>query len=115
MPKHRSRPVLLTSTRGVKANRVFFAVFNRLRTTSVVFNTRAYMCTRVAYAGTRLRSSRRHAAVAVMVLAVAASFGIALYRPHTTDAAVSDNLNFQARLEMRDGAIAPDGNYNVEF
>lgn len=30
-------------------------------------------------------------------------------------AATSDNLNFQARLESASGAIAPDGNYNVEF
>ena len=30
-------------------------------------------------------------------------------------AATTDNLNFQARLQTSPGAIAPDGNYNVEF
>jgi len=43
------------------------------------------------------------------------SLGISLLYPVRTVAAVSDNLNFQARLEGNNGAIVPDGNYNVEF
>jgi TM2 domain-containing membrane protein YozV len=34
--------------------------------------------------------------------------------PHAY-AATSDNLNFQARLETAAGAIAPDGDYNIQF
>jgi parallel beta-helix repeat protein len=39
-----------------------------------------------------------------------------LTRVHTpVYAATTDNLNFQARLQTSPGAIATDGNYNVEF
>ncbi len=43
------------------------------------------------------------------------SIGANLATPLRTDAAVSSNINFQAKLESSDGAIAPDGNYNLEF
>jgi len=43
------------------------------------------------------------------------SLGATLYHPAKTAAVVSDNLNFQARLETSNGAIANDGNYNIEF
>jgi hypothetical protein len=38
-----------------------------------------------------------------------------LRSPQQASAATSSYLNFQARLEGTSGAIAPDGNYNIEF
>ncbi len=49
------------------------------------------------------------------VLTVLIGFIATLAQPAQTLAATSDTINFQARLELSNGAIAPDGTYNVEF
>src|ERR1700760_2650667 len=36
-------------------------------------------------------------------------------RPLKTEAATTGTINFQGKLETSTGALAPDGNYNVEF
>ncbi len=57
----------------------------------------------------------RQLVVGVLGLTMLLSVGLNLTSPLRTTAAVSDNINFQAKLESNDGAIANDGNYNVEF
>jgi hypothetical protein len=50
------------------------------------------------------------------VFAVVMVFGIWLsVATGKTAAATNSTINFQAKLETSSGAIAPDGNYNVEF
>lgn len=49
----------------------------------------------------------------VALLVCTATVTMAL--PGRVAAATSNTINFQARLETASGAIAPDGNYNVEF
>ncbi|HXR49924.1 MAG TPA: hypothetical protein VN778_02765, partial [Verrucomicrobiae bacterium] len=51
----------------------------------------------------------------LLAIAMLASVGFNLARPVQTSAAVADTINFQAKLETSDGAIANDGDYNVEF
>lgn len=41
--------------------------------------------------------------------------GVSLLSSPITDAATSNTINFQARLETGSGSIAPDGSYNVSF
>lgn|GEM_PF-5882032 len=94
------------------AGRVFLVVarFVRLERVSPLFSY-----TRIrARLSARLLNSRRLATGMVLVLGlVAVGFGLA--HPEATDAATNNTINFQARLETAAGAIAPDGNYNVEF
>ena len=40
---------------------------------------------------------------------------VSLVLPSTSSAATADTINFQARLEQANGAVVPDGSYNVEF
>ena len=59
----------------------------------------------------------------VLFTRVSKLIGLGLYvlfacfssHPATVNAATSSTINFQARLMTSAGAIAPDGNYNVEF
>lgn len=84
-----------------------------------MFPQRSYL-TRIARATrayVRVRMGR-HARIAVLTVAsmgllTGVAFNIA--RPAQTDAATSNVINFQARLETAGGAIVPDGNYNIEF
>ncbi|HVW23689.1 MAG TPA: hypothetical protein VHB51_04385 [Candidatus Saccharimonadales bacterium] len=48
-----------------------------------------------------------------MGLSLVVSLSLTLFQPAA--ATGTNNINFQARLEEADGAIAPDGNYNIEF
>lgn len=50
-----------------------------------------------------------------ITLATVISFAYGIKNPLPTNAATNDTINFQSRLENSNGAIAPDGNYNVEF
>ncbi len=79
------------------------------------------------YAYARVRASlgvraRKHLAVltgtlvTISVLAgLTASLAANLVQPARANATAADTINFQARLESANGAIVPDGNYNVEF
>jgi hypothetical protein len=96
--------------------RVFFAVLavvaRNVITTPVIFYTRGRRYTRAA----GVRAVRPGwAASFVIGLALVASLGVNLAQPLRSNAAVSDNLNFQARLQTSAGSIVPDGNYNIEF
>ncbi len=53
--------------------------------------------------------------VTVLLSFVALLTGVLAYLPTKPVAAADPTINFQARLENTSGAIAPDGNYNVEF
>lgn len=90
------------------ANRMFFAVWVSVVSTPVIFYTRAY-----AYRWTSEKKRLLIGAVSVVVLLAGLAFNFSAYQP--ARAAVSDNLNFQARLEKANGAIANDGNYNIRF
>ncbi|MEO8105675.1 MAG: hypothetical protein ABI602_05100, partial [Candidatus Saccharibacteria bacterium] len=57
----------------------------------------------------------RIAFASVMGLALIFAVGSSLLRPASSAAATGDTVNFQARLEGSNGAIALDGNYNVQF
>ncbi|MCA9324613.1 right-handed parallel beta-helix repeat-containing protein [Candidatus Saccharibacteria bacterium] len=52
--------------------------------------------------------------VLAFVLLITLSFFLTRV-PAYVSAATSDTMNFQARLQSNTGAIAPDGDYNVEF
>ncbi|MFO0781923.1 MAG: hypothetical protein U0524_03485, partial [Candidatus Saccharimonadales bacterium] len=102
---------LFRFTRGRSSDRVFFIGFLSVLVTPVFSYTRARAHTRTR--GVSLRSRIiLLATVAAILIGIVGS--IALKPQHTT-AAVSDNLNFQARLENSDGSIVADGNYNVRF
>lgn len=64
---------------------------------------------------TRVRLRPRGVALLLLGFAVVLSTAFSLLRPAQTNAATSNTINFQARLESNTGAIAPDGVYNVEF
>lgn len=53
--------------------------------------------------------------MAVLGLFLLVPLGLNLAKPQVADASTSSYINFQARLEALSGAIAPDGNYNIEF
>lgn len=59
--------------------------------------------------------SLRNLAVGVLAALFCLFIALSIFPPSTTSAAVSDDLNFQARLMNANGSIVPDGNYNVEF
>jgi parallel beta-helix repeat protein len=65
-----------------------------------------------------LRASYVVAHRRISLLAVIAVLALTIWLPlHSTGvaSAATPTLNFQARLESNTGAIAPDGDYNVEF
>ena len=109
--------VLFGSTLIKLTARVFFAVFSSLIFTPVFFYTRAYAYTRAARARVSVLSARatRFALVGLAAMLVVLALSANFAKPSKTYAAVSDNLNFQARLEGSDGAMASDGFYNVQF
>ncbi|HEY4964739.1 MAG TPA: hypothetical protein VIH90_08695, partial [Candidatus Saccharimonadales bacterium] len=61
------------------------------------------------------RATMSRAFLLVIGLSLVLSLGYNLAKPISTAATTTNTVNFQARLESSDGAIAPDGNYNVEF
>jgi hypothetical protein len=94
--------------------RVFFAVLNLLAVTPVIFYTRTRACIRAS----RTRGvdrSKLQALATSLVLGVVLAAGLAVTLVHPANAVASTTLNFQAKLEGSDGAIAADGNYNVQF
>ncbi|MDB5170965.1 MAG: exported protein of unknown function, partial [Candidatus Saccharibacteria bacterium] len=102
--------------------RVFFAVRSLARCkhlTPVIFYTRAYAHARVRAiartGGVDLSKFRRAIAATAIAAALVITLGLSLINPLPAVAAGSENLNFQARLEGLNGAIANDGDYNVEF
>ncbi len=54
------------------------------------------------------------AVVALISLGLSLTFVLGTHPP-TVSATPNNTLNFQARLETASGAIAPDGDYNIEF
>src|SRR5947209_2799795 len=115
MPKHRPGRVLFTSTLKARASRVLFAVLGSLPATPVISYTRVDVPVRAQHVARVSRRLRPVAVSAVLGLALVVSLGVNLAKPQQIAAATSDNVNFQARLEGADGAIATDGNYNVQF
>jgi hypothetical protein len=103
--------------------RVFFAVANCLLATPVISYTRtrmhrgvAHMCARVRASRVRgLNRSKFQTFGLVLTLGAVMATGLAASLVHPANAVASTTLNFQARLEGSDGAIAPDGNYNIQF
>jgi len=63
----------------------------------------------------RALSRRRHAPAALFAALLLSTFSIVLQCPAAVSAATPGTVNFQARLQSAEGAIVPDGNYNVEF
>ncbi len=101
-------------------SRMFFAAARSVVLAPVYFYTRmgvhAYAYTRVTRTGGVDPSKLGRAMVAgLFSLALLLSVGLNLAHPTHTAAAVSSNLNFQARLENLNGSIAADGVYNIEF
>ena len=97
--------------------RVFFAVLNGLHATPVIFYTRIRVCLRASRSrayNVMIRRSLKQAG-SVLMLGVILATGLAVTLVKPANAVASTTLNFQAKLEGADGAIAPDGNYNVEF
>lgn len=92
-----------------QTGRVFFAVLERA--VYQVFSTPVIFYTRVR------AWSRRPARVLSLIagIALVVSLSISLAKPMASNAAGSDDLNFQARLQSSAGAIVPDGSYNIEF
>jgi len=72
-------------------------------------------CARIFGRLTRANRVRHIALTTVLGLALVFTVGSSLFRPVSTAAATADTVNFQARLEGSNGAIALDGNYNVQF
>jgi N-acetylneuraminic acid mutarotase len=66
---------------------------------------------------TRARGpARTHRAILLAVwIVLVAGIAVGLAKPAQTNAATSNTINFQARLESSAGAIVADGTYNVEF
>jgi hypothetical protein len=122
-PNLTSRAVFV-STLNLSKNalgRVIFAVLNWLLATPVIFYTRTRACLRALRAHVNLvanNDNRNRAfkqAGLALVLGVVLATGLAATLVRPAYAVASTTLNFQAKLEGADGAIAPDGNYNVEF
>jgi hypothetical protein len=67
------------------------------------------------FARTRVRARGQFVFRGVMVVALAVLVVGVVAVPRKTEAATADTVNFQAKLMTAAGAIAPDGNYNVEF
>jgi hypothetical protein len=115
MPKHISGAQAIFY-RAVSLVRSCFFVFLGYFLSSIKLflytYTRAYTRGRIG-GNSKFKSSSLITAFILFVLAV--SFGYNLVHPATSFATTSDTLNFQARLESSSGAIAPDGNYNIEF
>jgi len=111
-----TRLLLFMSTLRRLSIRVFFAVLDSLLATPVFFYTRAGARARTSDARVgSARSYRQLVGGLLLGVGLLFSLGFNLLQPLGTMAATSDNLNFQARLERSNGAIAPDGIYNVEF
>jgi hypothetical protein len=53
--------------------------------------------------------------VLVLLFGVFSLLLISLHSPRLAYASAADTVNFQARLQTASGAIAPDGDYNIEF
>src|SRR4051794_28391902 len=69
------------------------------------------------YSYTRVgaRRARVLAVFSLLVLALSGIGALGIFKPAQTAAATNSTMNFQARLENINGAIAADGTYNVEF
>jgi hypothetical protein len=107
---------LFESTHRLMSRRVFFAVRRCLLLSPVIFYTRGRAGVRARCVRVGSNSDRRQVTASVLLgVILVASLGLNLTNPLRTTAATSDNLNFQARLEGSNGAIADDGNYNVQF
>lgn len=70
-----------------------------------------------ARADTRIRTYIRIGGASLLFSGATLLIGLiaSIYQPAQTLADTSATINFQARLELISGAIAPDGTYNVEF
>lgn len=69
-----------------------------------------------AHALKRIRLRRFVTSCTYIVFIVIAMASILVsIKPSGVDAATSDNINFQARLQNTTGSIAPDGYYNIQF
>jgi hypothetical protein len=144
MPKLIKSDSVLLNTLCTRVFRVFFALLRSAFSGLVFFYTRARVCTRtciyiLSSPGRLLRSVSREessikskdnkfdkklkllkvnysiAVFGVLIFAGIISVTYSLAAPMLTNATTTDTINFQARLESKDGAIAPDGNYNIEF
>jgi hypothetical protein len=69
----------------------------------------------ISYTRGRVRRARVVAAVGLALVAVSMLGMTGVLRPAQATAATANTINFQARLMSNTGAIAPDGDYNVEF
>ena len=115
---------------GSKQPLVQQTVFASIALALVLLTLPLFSFTRVHNAGTHVRTSTSartqaslHAGTQAGVSSRAgtdartsvASTLRTLLTPATATAAASDTLNFQARLASANGAIVPDGYYNIEF
>lgn len=96
----RSQLILCFDILSRWGSRMFFAVWTRALATPVF---------------TRTRLGRAYVRGAVVAVAVIVGLIAVFGGPKPAQAAVSDNLNFQARLERATGGVASDGDYNIRF
>ena len=115
-PKLPSRAVCASALNLSKAavGRAIFAIVRLLVLTPVISIRARLRVTRSRRVDRSFVSNLRRVALVVTLGAVLAS-GLVATVVKPAYAVANNSLNFQARLEGSDGAIAPDGNYNVEF
>ena len=93
-----------------------FVGLNGLHLTPVFFYTRTRALAHVRVSAARMRAATRgiqaFAAIALLAITVVAAVAGSIA---PANAAASDVINFQARLETPSGAIVSDGDYNVQF